>query len=184
MRLGVYAGSFDPVHNGHISVMDYLIDNNYLDKIVILPTKNYWNKRNLTDIDKRLEMLKMIKRNYLIIDGVNNKYDYTYQVLEALKKDYPNDDLYLIIGADNIVSFDKWMKVLDIISENKIIILNRGNIDIKKYVAKFDNQESFIIINDYPFVDISSTKLRNKLDKNYLPTEIYNFIIENRLYNN
>lgn len=184
MRLGVYVGSFDPVHNGHISVMDYLIDNNYLDKIVILPTKNYWDKKGLSDIDKRLEMLKMIKRDYLIVDGVNNKYDYTYQILESLKKEYPYDDLYLIIGADNIISFDKWMKVDEIIENNKIIVLNRDNIDIRKYVSKFKGQSNFIIIKDYPYVNISSTKLRNKLDKNYLPLKIYNFIKANKLYNN
>lgn len=184
MRLGVYVGSFDPIHTGHIKVMDFLIDNNYLDKIVILPTKNYWDKNSLTDINKRVEMLKLIKREYLIVDNVNNKYDYTYQVLEALKKEHPNDDLYLMIGADNIVSFDKWMKVDQIISNNKVIVLNRDNIDVEKYVDKFEKKENFIIIKDYPFVDISSTELRNKLDKNYLPLEVYNYIIENKLYNN
>lgn len=184
MRLGVYVGSFDPIHIGHVSVMDYLINNNYLDKIVILPTKNYWDKNSLTDINKRVEMIKLIKRNYLIVDEVNNKYDYTYQVLEALKKEYPNYPLYLIIGADNIVSFDKWMKVDEIISNNKVIVLNRDNIDVKEYVDRFNHKENFIIIKDYPFVNISSTKLRNKLDKDYLPLEVYNYIIENKLYNN
>lgn len=184
MRLGVYVGSFDPIHTGHISVMDYLIDNNYLDRIVILPTKNYWDKNSLTDIKKRVEMIKMIKRDYLTVDDVNNKYDYTYQVLETLKKEHPNDDLYLIIGADNIVSFDKWMNVDQIISNNKVIVLNRDNMDVEKYVDKFENKENFIIIKDYPFVNISSTKLRNMIDKKYLPLEVYNYIIENKLYNN
>lgn len=184
MRLGVYVGSFDPIHTGHIKVMDYLIDNNYLDKIVILPTKNYWDKKSLTDINKRVEMLKLIKRDYLTVDNVNNKYDYTYQVLEAIKKEHPNDDLYLMIGADNIVSFDKWMKVDQIVSNNKVIVFNRDNLDIKKYVDKFENKENFVIIKDYPFVDISSTELRNKLDINYIPLEVYNYIIENKLYDN
>ena len=57
MKLGVFVGSFDPIHVGHIKVIDYLIDNNYLDRIVILPTLNYWNKNNLTDVNIRYEML-------------------------------------------------------------------------------------------------------------------------------
>ena len=90
MRLGVFVGSFDPIHIGHIKVMDYLIDNNYLDKIVILPTLSYWTKNNLTDVDIRFEMIKLIKRDYLIVDNKNNKYKYTYEIMNALKKEYPN----------------------------------------------------------------------------------------------
>lgn len=183
MRLGVFVGSFDPIHIGHIKVMDYLINNNYLDKIVILPTLNYWTKNNLTDVNIRYEMIKLIKRDYLIADNKNNRYEYTYEVMNALHKEYPNDELFLIISGDNIIKFNKWYKVNEIL-KYKVIVLNRDNINIKEYVDMFEEKDQFIIIQDYPFIDISSTKIRNKIDEKYLDKEVYNYIIKNNLYNN
>ncbi len=182
MKLGIYVGSFDPIHVGHIKVMDYLIEKNYLDKIVIIPTLDYWYKKNLTDINVRCDMIKLIKRDYLILDEESNKYKYTFELLRELKKKYINDELFLIIAADNIITFHKWKNVDEILSNNKVIVLNRNNIDIKKYVDKFKHSERFVIIQDFPFIDISSTKLRTKIDKRYLDKSVYNYIIENNLY--
>ena len=183
-KIGIFVGSFDPIHLGHIKVMDYLIENKYLDKIIILPTGNYWNKKDLTDINSRCEMIKLIKRDYLIVDNENNKYQYTYQILNALNKKYKDHELYLIIAADNIISFDKWKNVDEILSNNKVIVLNRNNIDINSYVSKFKQKDKFIIVQDYPFIDISSTSLRGKINKDYLDKNVYNYIIEKHLYNN
>lgn len=184
MRIGVFVGSFDPIHVGHIKVMDYLIEKNYLDKIIILPTLDYWDKIHLTDVNIRSNMLKLIRRDYLIVDNENNKYRYTYEILNVLSKKYKNDELFLIISADNIVSFDKWKNVDEILEKNKVIVLNRNNIDINSYVIKFKYKDKFIVIQDYPFINISSTELRNKLDRKYLTEDIYRYILDNHLYNN
>ena len=184
MRIGVFVGSFDPIHIGHIKVMDYLVENDYLDKLIILPTLNYWNKNNLTDVDIRCEMIKKIKRDYLIVDNVNNRYKYTYEVLEALNNIYKEDELFLVISADNIVDFNKWMNVDTILSNNKVIVLNRNDIDILKYVNKFKQKDRFIVIQDYPFISISSTKLRESINKGFLDDDVYKYIIDNHLYNN
>lgn len=181
MRLGLFTGTFDPIHIGHIDLMDYLIENNYLDKIIIMATGNYWNKKPTTSIEIRTEMLKIIKRDYLIVDDINNKYQYTYEVMNNLKKQYPNDELYLIISADLIINFDKWKNVEDIL-KNKVIVLNRNNIDISKYVDNFKEKERFIVIQNYPFIDISSIELRNKINREYLDKDIYDYIIKNNLY--
>ena len=184
MKIGLYTGSFDPIHTGHIKVMDYLIENKYLDKIIILPTTDYWNKKTVASIEDRINMIKLLNRDYLIIDNENNKLNYTYEVLNILNKKYIEDEIYLIISADTIVTFDKWKNVDEILNNNKVIVLNRDNIDILKYVNTFNNKDKFIVVQDYPFIDISSTSLRNKLDKNYLTDEIYDYILDNHLYNN
>ena len=184
MKIGVFVGSFDPIHIGHIKVMDYLIDKKYLDKIIILPTGNYWGKNNLTDINKRCEMIKLIKRDYLIVDDINNKYQYTYQILNVLNEIYKNDSLYLVIAADNIISFDKWKNVDEILYNNRVIVLNRNNININEYVDKFKQKDRFIVVQDYPFINISSTSLRRKINKDFLDKKVYNYIIENHLYGN
>ncbi len=182
MKLGVYVGSFDPVHVGHIKVMDYLIENKYVDKIIMMATYDYWNKKTKANINARVDMLKLLKKDYLIVDDVNNKYKYTFQILDKLNKVYSEDELYLIISADNIITFKNWMNVNDILKNNKVIVMNRNNIDIKKYVDEFIQKDRFIIIQDYPFIDISSTRLRNKIDKKYLEESVYNYIIDNNLY--
>lgn len=183
MKIGVFVGSFDPIHIGHIKVMDYLIENNYLDKIIIMATRDYWNKKTVASVEQRTKMLELINRDYLIVDSVNNQYQYTYQVLEKLNEQYKGNKLYLIISADNVINFDKWMNVSEILDNNYVIVLNRDNINIKEYTDKFSQKDKFIIIQEYPYIDISSTTLRNKLDKNYLDDNVYNYIVDNNLYN-
>ena len=59
MKIGVYVGSFNPVHKGHIAIANYIVDNNYVDKLWIVPTGNYWDKLDLVSIDDRINMLKL-----------------------------------------------------------------------------------------------------------------------------
>ena len=179
MKLGVYVGSFNPVHIGHIDVVNYLIENNYVDKVLIVPTLNYWNKNNLIDIKDRINMLKFFENKNIKIDTTHNKYIYTYELLNKLKEEY-DDELYLIIGADNIIDFDKWKNYKELL-KYKIIIVNRDNIDIEKYIKKY-NSNNFIVLNNYKYIDISSTEIRKNLNKKYLHKIVLDYIIKNNLF--
>ena len=64
MKIGVYVGSFNPPHKGHIKIVNHLI-NNYLDKVIIIPTGNYWDKFDLIDIQDRINMLKIFERDFV-----------------------------------------------------------------------------------------------------------------------
>ena len=74
------------------------------------------------------------------------------------------------------------MNVDEILKNNKVIVLNRNNIDINKYVNNFKLKDRFIVINDFPYINISSTELRKKINKDFLDEEVYNYIIENKIY--
>lgn len=180
MKLGIYIGSFNPPHMGHINVANYLLDNSIVDKVIILPTPNYWNKTDLVDIDSRVDMLRFFETDNIIIDNINNKYQYTYQILRELKKVYKDDQLYLIIGSDNIEKFHLWKNV-DEILKNKVIVLRRGNEDIYKYIEQL-GKDNFIVIDDFPFIDISSTTIRNNLDNKYLDKRVLDYIKKHNLY--
>ncbi|MBQ9072217.1 MAG: nicotinate (nicotinamide) nucleotide adenylyltransferase [Bacilli bacterium] len=187
MKIGIYVGSFNPPHKGHIKIVNHLI-NNYLDKVIIIPTGNYWNKLDLVSINDRINMLKFYEKEKIIIDNKNNNLEYTYQILNNLVKKYKKDELYLIIGADNIVNFDKWKNYKEILEYN-LIILNRDNIDVLKYLDKLNKKDKYIIVNDLPNIDTSSTMIRNKIknkDYNnlsmYIDNCILNYIKENKLY--
>ena len=186
MKIGVYVGSFNPPHKGHVKIVNHLI-NNYLDKVIIIPTGNYWEKLDLISIDYRINMLKFYENENIIIDNKNNNFEYTYQILNSLKLEYKEDELYLIIGADNIINFDKWMNYKEILTYN-IIILNRNNIDILEYLEQLDKKDKYVIVNDLPNIDISSTMIRNKLNNKdfdlsmYIDDYILNYIRANNLY--
>lgn len=186
MKIGVYVGSFNPPHKGHIKIVNHLI-NKYLDKVIIIPTGNYWNKLDLVNIEDRINMLKFYENENVIIDNKNNNLEYTYQILNSLKLEYKEDELYLIIGADNIINFDKWMNYKEILTYN-LIILNRNNINILEYLEKLNKKDKYVIVNDLSNIDLSSTMIRNKLNNNncdlsmYIDDCILNYIKENNLY--
>jgi nicotinate-nucleotide adenylyltransferase len=132
-------------------------------------------------------MLKFYENENIIIDNKNNNLEYTYQILNSLKLEYKKDELYLIIGADNIINFDKWMNYKEILTYN-LIILNRSNIDALEYLVKLNKKDNYIIVNDLPNIDISSTMIRNKLNNKdydlsmYIDDCVLNYIRENNLY--
>ena len=182
MKIWIFIGSFNPPHLGHLDIIKYLLNKKYVDKILIVPTKNYWNKTNLIDINKRIAMLKFYENDNIKVDTSNNNYQYTYQLMRKLKKEYSHDELYLIIGAADVTNFKKWKNYEELLTYN-IIIMTRNNIDILKYTSHLTGK--FTVVNDYNFTDISSTKIRNNvfLNKKYLQEDIYHYIIENKLYN-
>ena len=181
MNLGIYPGSFNPVHDGHIKIVKYLLNNNYVDKILMLPTPSYWDKQDLISLKDRINMLKFYEDKNIIIDNIHNNCPFTYQVLKSLEKDFPSDYFYLIIGSDNLLTLDKWKNISDIL-KHKIIVMNRGNnsLEIEKMVYKL-GKEHFIVINDFPYINISSTVIREGSNK-YLNIKVLNYIKNNHLY--
>ena len=179
MRLGIYVGSFNPVHNGHLKVIHYLLDHDLVDKVFVLATPNYWDKQDLANVDDRVAMLKFFEDKNIIIDTIHNNYPYTYQVLESIKKDYKDDELFLILGSDNIIQFHKW-KNLDIILKYNIIIFRRGEMNISKYLKNIDNNK-IKIIDDFNYLDVSSTDIRNGSNNN-LDKKVINYINKKKLY--
>lgn len=180
MKLGIYVGSFNPPHDGHMHVVNFLLSNSLVDKVLLLATPNYWNKTNLVSMEDRVNMLNFLVKENIIVDTKHNKYPYTYQVLEAIEKDYPNDELYLILGADNLEKLHLW-KNINRILKYKIIVLKRGNINRKKFLKKF-NTNNFILVNNFDYINISSTKIRNNINGDYLDSRVHQYIKEHKLY--
>lgn len=186
MKIAVYVGSFNPVHKSHIKVVN-LILSNYVDKVIIVPTLAYWDKNNLIDIKDRINMLKFYESKNIIIDTKNNKCEYTYQVLRKIQKQYKNDKIYLVIGDDLLINFDKW-KNIDEILKYRIIVVKRNDIDACVYDKYL--KYNFVVTNKVDNENVSSTMVRNMiLNKDreilkYIDMEVYNYIKRNNLYVN
>ncbi len=184
-RVGVFVGTFDPVHKGHTHVIKYILEHNIVDKVIVIPTGSYWNKAPKATTKQRIDMLKFIANDKIEISTKLNDLEYTYQIMEELEKEYPMDYLYLIIGADNIIKFDEWKNVNKLLEYN-IIVVNRDNINIKKYVNKFNKKDNFFVIDNFDYVPISSTEIRQNVDskeaKKYLDERVLKYIKNNNLY--
>ncbi len=179
-RLGIYVGSFNPVHDGHIHVAKHILKENLVDKVLLLPTPNYWDKTDLVPVEDRINMLNYYKEENIIVDTIHNNHEFTYQVLNSLKEDYPNAELYLIIGSDNVEKFHLW-KNIDELLKYKIIVLNRGDKDIEKTLAKF-NSNNFIVLNNFKFINVSSTEIRQGKSE-HVKKEVLDYIKNHNLYN-
>lgn len=182
MKIGVYVGSFNPVHKGHYAIASHLINKKYVDKIIFIPTANYWNKTSLIDLNYRIDMLKTYEDNNIIVNSKLNNLPYTYMILNELNKIYLNDDLYLIIGDDNLEKFHLWKNIEEIYKYN-ILVINREN-KINNEV----NKEKFTFVNDLDLIDISSTRIRENLNnQNYIEAKkdidekVLSYILNNKI---
>ena len=184
MKIGVFVGSFNPVHKGHIEIANNLLNKKLVDELLFVPGNSYWDKINI-DLKHRIKMLEFYEKDNIIIEKEINNLEYTYQVMQALQKRYKNDELYLIIGADNIINFNKWKNYKELLMYNMIII-KRNNINIKYYLNKLNKKDNYKIVEDTS-IKVSSTIVRDNINnKEYLEKlldkEVLNYIIKNSLY--
>lgn len=183
MRIGVFGGSFNPPHLMHLNIAKDLLRLKYLDKVIFVPTGNKYSKDDLIDIKYRIEMLKIITISYddMIVSDYENqdRVVYTYETLDYFKKKYLGSEIYFILGADNLKQISNWKNSEYILSNYKLLVINRGNdkIEVKDNVVVMD------ILNN----DISSTFIRNNIDnddiiKKYLDKNVLEYIRKEKLY--
>lgn len=186
MRIGVYPGSFNPPHMGHFIIANTLVKDGLLDKVIFVPTSDYYAKEGLVPAINRYEMLKLVadKYNYLEVSDLEvnkNTQNYTYQTLDSIQMIYPNDEIYLVIGSDNLKYLNTWKHYAYIMDHYKIISIER---DYKEY--DIDMLDKVQIVQLY-LEDISSTIVRDRIKNNQdvsdlLPEEVIKYIDENNLY--
>ena len=194
MRIGLYGGTFDPIHTGHLIVIENAINYMNLDKVIILPSSNPPHKKHKkkTPTNIRVEMVaEAIKDNDKIIlstyESTDQTVRYTHETIRYFKKYFPEDEIFYILGEDSFLTIDTWRNYEDILDEN-IIVFTRSNIDsnselVKKVgIIKKDNPNIFLINNLN--INISSTLIRGLVKDNksikYLVSDGVKYIIEKR----
>ncbi len=193
MKIGIFGGSFNPPHKMHIDIALNLINKKYVDKVIYVPTGNqYKYKNNLVQDKYRYEMLKIIANKHSNIDvsdyELKKHVVYTWETLDYFKKKYPNDKIYFICGTDNLSYIDKWKNGLDILKNNKIIVIKRNTDNIDKILIKYNKFKDNIIVSDIEEKDISSTQIRKCLKEknreflNLIDKDVLDYINKNNLY--
>ena len=190
-KIGLYPGTFNPIHNGHVTLANYFINNTELDEVwVVITPQNPFKKNNdLIEDNYRLEMANKIfnhLKNIKVcdIEFQLEKPNYTIDTINRLLEDFPNNQFTLIIGEDNLTNFHQW--------KDYTRILDLVNVFVYPRIKKHDgNQEiadnTKIKILDAPKIIISSEEIRKEMKEgndiqSYLPKEVHQYIIEKKLY--
>ena len=194
-KYGVYGGTFDPLHKGHLKIIKESIIQLELDKLYVVVSGNSWMKSGKVVASKyqRQEMIEIALRNYkkvclLKFEIKKDSPSYSYQTLEYLKNK-SNNDFYFIIGADTALGMDKWVKPINILRASKIVCVPRGNISKKRVKEKllgiYTNTKVQFLKNISE--RISSTAIRNSFKRNEIEREclnknVYTYIVKNKIY--
>ena len=196
MKIGLFGGTFDPIHIGHMILMENVINNLNLDKIYVLPNSNPPHKleNKKTALNLRLKMVKeAIKDNPKLeindYDYRDNEIHYTFETINYFKKSYPNDEFFFIMGEDSFLDIEKWKNYKEILKENLIIFKRYSNKNFS-LISKINQVRKYnknIYLIDNIALDISSTLIRNLVKENksirYLvDDEVINIIKEEKLY--
>lgn len=160
MRIGIYGGSFNPPHNGHKLVINTLLDNDILDKIYVIPTGRNYVKKGLERFEHRRAMLDIALKdieNAEIVDIEDRDTQvYTYITLGYFKDRYPDDDIYFIMGSDNLLEFHTWKEANYMMENYSFVVVMRG--DHKK-----EDMGNYVKYDNITFLDNLSTLASSKL---------------------
>ena len=189
-KIGLFFGTFDPIHNGHIEVAQYIIKNCFLNEVWLIITPQNPEKKfiKISNFEHRFKMAQIATNTIDKVIPSKTEQElpipnYTIDTLEHISEKFKNYEFSLIIGQDNFEKFNSWKSHEKIIKNYKILIYPRTGSDKKNEIGKLKN----IIHLEGATINISSSEVREKiknknLGKNYLNEDVLNFIIENNLY--
>ena len=196
MKIGIFGGAFNPVHTGHIRLAHNYLNALKLDRIVFIPTAVAPHKSSVefASSEDRFNMLSLATQDMseFEISDIEFKREgksYTFDTLCEMKGFYPDDEMFLIMGSDQFLSFDSWYNPEKIAQMATICTASRNNEDFEK-LLKYKNQIDFLknaIICDFDVFEISSSKLRAMIKNGedisaYVPDSVEKYIKENKLY--
>lgn len=170
MKIGIYGGSFNPIHFGHIGLAQWVIEHTDLDELwlMVSPNNPLKDKNILADEQDRLREAKEAieqlgdKGIGIVVSDFEftlPRPTYTANTLRELQKQYPEHDFTLIIGEDNLEIFDKWREYQYILDNYRIFVYPRHDCSPYSLPTAKDLQ----VLSEAPYFDISSTYLRKNL---------------------
>ncbi|WP_439151067.1 nicotinate (nicotinamide) nucleotide adenylyltransferase [Winogradskyella sp.] len=191
MKIGLYFGTFNPIHVGHLTLANHIAEHSNLDQVwfVVTPQSPFKKKSSLLDNHQRLEMVYRATKDYdklrpSDIEFGLNQPNYTIDTLTYLHEKFPNHEFALIMGEDNLKSFHKW-KNYEIILENHYIYVYPRLTKVKTASQFKDHPKIFNI--SAPIMGLSSTFIRQeiKAGKNIrpmLPEHVWEYLDEMNFY--
>ena len=191
MKVGLFFGSFNPIHVGHMIIANYMVEFTNLDEVwfVVTPHNPFKKKNTLLSDNHRYQTVMVATEDYVKLRPSRIEFDlpqpnYTIDTLSHLYENYPQHDFSLIMGEDNLNSFHKWKNHEMILENHSIYVYPRISETRKK--SKFHGHLKVNFV-DAPIVEISSTFIRtaihnNKDIRSFLPSNVWKYIDEMNFY--
>ena len=183
MRIAIFSGSFNPIHNGHLAISQAVIAQGAADELwfLVSPRNPFKLDKDLWPETDRLEMVKLAIENMPWMQVSDFEFNlprpsYTINTLEGLRESYPQHQFRLLIGGDNLAIFHKWYEYQKIINEFGLIVYPRPHYPIDSALKSTN-----ITIISAPFINLSATEIRSKLSKGesiaeFVPNKVAKFI--------
>ena len=189
-QVGIFSGSFNPIHIGHLILANYMLEFTYLDEVwfLVTPHNPLKEAESLLGDNIRLEMTRLAVKDFdrLLVSDIEfdmPKPSYTIETLTKLKAENPGLEFTLLIGSDNWVKFPRWKDNERLAKEFKILVYPRLGEDVLINGLHTEN----VRLVDAPVVEISSTFIRESIRagkdmRAFLPNRVYDYILSNKLY--
>ena len=189
MRIGLFFGSFNPVHVGHMIIANYVLEYSALEKVwmVVSPHNPHKKRKSLAKDHDRLHLVRLAINDNPNISASDIEFalprpSYTIDTLTYLEEKYPDHTFTLIMGADNLISLPRWKNYEMIINNHEIIVYNRPNYE----GAELKDHENVTFL-DAPLLNISSSYIRRCIKEGksiqYLTTDkVYEYLEETPIY--
>lgn len=191
MKIGLYFGTFNPIHVGHLIIANHMAEHSDLDQIwmVVTPHNPLKQKNTLLDDYQRLHLVRLATEDYPKIKPTDIEFklpqpNYTVNTLAHLSEKFPQHEFSLIMGEDNLKSLHKWKNYEYILQHHDIYVYPRVSEEGENEL--FKNHPRIQII-DAPVVEISSTVIRDNIKKNknirpLLPQKVWEYVVHNNFY--
>lgn len=197
-KIGIMGGTFDPIHIGHMQLAEQALTEKELDIVLFVPNHMPWMKhdRTVTGAEHRAAMVRLaiednpaFKLSTVEIDAGGNSY--TWQTLETLKEQYPGDEFFFILGADSLLSIEKWANPEKIFKNAVVLAAVRDDCDKEKLEKQkemlTEKYDARIQLLSMPPISVSSTEIRQEFYtdsriRKLVPEKTADYILKNHLY--
>lgn len=199
MKIGIMGGTFDPIHNGHLIISEYIREYLNLEQVIFIPAGQPPHKNNnlVTSSSHRFDMTKLAigSNDYFKISDIeinSKEFSYTFNTIDKLKEEDKNSEFYFIIGADSLFSLEKWYKFSELAKITNFALWERTGYSPDEVLDRIhylkSKYESNITYVEGPIIEISSSQIRSRLQSNrsirYLvPDSVLKYVEKYNLYN-
>lgn len=197
MRIGIYSGSFNPVHLGHIALCDYLVAQGVVDEVWLIRSPLNPLKANAAQIlapdADREAMLRLSidgheRLQVCTIEDDLPRPNYSIQTFHALEERWPEHEFHLIVGADNWLVFDRWRAYTELLNRYHLIVYPRPGYELSQEEQLRLGEEALRNVRfvEAPQYDVSSTEIREAIGQGAEPPlldgRVYAYIKDKSLY--